>query len=134
MSVLALDLPAPGDGWSAFLAGRGIEVVTDDIGRKTISRGHATMLFDEHAQFEVRKAELLRRADEQAEEFDRRRRAELFAGVPADRIPGDVPPSAWMLQAAHDGRPRRQSVLQHALRNEGVLEFHPLHGAVDDES
>jgi hypothetical protein len=45
MSVLALDLPAPGDGWSAFLAGRGIEVVTDDIGRKTISRGHATMLF-----------------------------------------------------------------------------------------
>jgi hypothetical protein len=31
-----------------------------------------------------------------------------------------------MLAAAKDARPRRQSVLDHALSNEGVIEYHPV--------
>jgi hypothetical protein len=41
LSHLALDLPAPTTGWPVELDRRGIEVVTDDIGRKAISRADA---------------------------------------------------------------------------------------------
>jgi hypothetical protein len=50
----------------------------------------------------------------------------VIAGIPADRIPDGVAPASLMLAAAKDARPRRQSVLDHALSNEGVIEYHPV--------
>jgi hypothetical protein len=47
LSVLELDLPAPGDGWAAHLAHRGVEIVLDDIGRAAVARSDARMLFAE---------------------------------------------------------------------------------------
>jgi hypothetical protein len=120
LSVLALDLPAPGDGWSAFLAGRGIEVVTDDIGRASISRGDAKMLFDEQRELAQRRAEALRRADAAAEEFDRQRRAQLFAGIDASLVPAGMSAASAMLLAGHDDRPRRRSPVAEALDGQGM--------------
>jgi hypothetical protein len=132
LSHLQLDLPAPADGWTVFLAGRGIEVLTDDIGRLSVSRSDAKRLFDERRELEARRAEFIARADAAAIEFDRARRRELFSGIPADRIPVGARPAEAMLAAARDAQPRRQSVLQHALSNEDALEFHPY--AEMDES
>ena len=38
LSVLQLDLDAPGEGWAAFLAARGVSITIDDIGRASIRR------------------------------------------------------------------------------------------------
>jgi hypothetical protein len=42
------------------------------------------------------------------------------------RRPSDERLASAMLQAAADARPRRQSPLEHALANEGVIEYHPV--------
>ena len=47
LSHLELDLPAPVEGWAVFLAGRGVEVTLDDIGRMSVSRGDARQLLIE---------------------------------------------------------------------------------------
>ena len=55
LSVLALDLSAPSvGGWPAYLAGRGIEVVADDLGRDSITRADARRLFTERREAEAR--------------------------------------------------------------------------------
>ena len=56
LSVISLDLDTPAIGWTAYLTGRGIEVVTDDIGRPAIARADAKQLFDERR--EVRRVKL----------------------------------------------------------------------------
>ena len=58
LSHLALDLPAPGEGWVVFLHNRNVPVVVDDLGRSAIARGAARRLFAEHRENEARKAEI----------------------------------------------------------------------------
>jgi hypothetical protein len=132
LSVLQLDLPVPGDGWNVFLAGRGIEVLTDDLGREAVARSDARRLLTEQREYEARRAEFIAAADRQAEEFDRVRRSQLFRGIPADLIPPGALPAEAMVAAAHDARPRRESVLETALSNSGEITFHP-YSAEDDE-
>jgi hypothetical protein len=53
LSVIELDLPAPVEGWTSYLASRNIEIVTDDLGRLSISRADAKQLFDERPEGEA---------------------------------------------------------------------------------
>jgi hypothetical protein len=126
LSHLELDLPAPVEGWAVFLAGRGVEVTLDDIGRMSVSRGDARQLLIEQREAEARKREVLERNEQQAIEADRVRRASIWGGVPATAFPDGVSAASVMLTAAQDARPRRQSPLQHALANSGELVFHSL--------
>jgi hypothetical protein len=88
LSHLELDLPAPSaSGWPAYLAGLGISIVLDDLGRAAVSRADAKRLFDEHREHEARAREVRERAEQAAIEADRRRRAALRPGIPADLIP-----------------------------------------------
>jgi hypothetical protein len=132
ISHLALDAPEPSVGWTAYLNANGVEVVVDDVGRSAISRVAARQLFDEHREAEARKAEKRAAAERVAVEQDRRRRASIWGGVPADAVPPGVAPAAAMLQAAVDSRPRRRSVLEDALAGEGAT-FHPIRHDADEE-
>ena len=67
LSELQLDLDAPGDGWPAYLAARGVPIVEDDIGRPSISRSDARQLFIERRESEVRRREVAARNDAQAD-------------------------------------------------------------------
>jgi hypothetical protein len=131
---LELSLDAPAQGWAAHLAARDIEIVTDDIGRPSITRSEARQLIAERAAAEERRAELLRRADEQAEEFDRAWRRSIGAGIPADLIPAGMTYAEAALSAELDGvgyRPRA-SVVADAFGAPDSLVFHPLTGEVDE--
>ena len=132
LTHLQLDIEQPPEGWNVFLAGRGIEVVEDDLGRPAIVRADARPLFAERRRAQFRSREVLARQEREAIEADQLRRASIWKGLPADRIPVGARPAEAMLAAARDAQPRRQSVLQHALSNEGALEFHPY--AEMDES
>jgi hypothetical protein len=132
LSHLELDLPAPVEGWAVFLAGRGVEVTLDDIGRMSVSRGDARQLLTEQREAEVQRREKAAELERQAVERDQQRRAQLWGGIPADLIPGGVAPAAAMLQAAVDSRPRRRSVLEDALAGEGAT-FHPIRHDPDEE-
>jgi hypothetical protein len=132
LSHLELDLPTPVEGWHLHLADRNIEIVEDDLGRASISRGDAKRLFAERRRAQFRSREVLARQEREAIEADQLRRASIWKGLPADRLPVGARASEAMLAAARDAQPRRQSVLQHALSNEGALEFHPY--AEMDES
>jgi hypothetical protein len=61
-----------------------------------------------------------------AELAERAAKNPVRKGIPADRIPDGVTPAAAMLQAAKDAQPRRKSVLEHALANDGAVEYHPI--------
>ena len=98
-----------------------------------ISRDDARMLIAERAAAEERRAELLRRADAQAEEFDRRWRAQIGAGIPSSTIP----PGSTYLAAVVDAelnsraegyRPGRSTVAEDLLSSNGSLTYHPLTG------
>lgn len=125
LSVLALDLAEPGDGWTAYLAGRGIKTLSDDIGREAVSRGDAKVLLDEQRALAQRRNEMLAAADAAAEQHYREWRAELFSGIPADAFPEGARPAEAMLAAARGAQPRRESVLETALSNRDELVFHP---------
>lgn len=114
LSVIALDLAAPEFGWVAYLTGRGIAVVEDDLGRPSIPRAAARMLFDEHRANELRKAEVRAESERRAVEADQRFRASLGHGVKIpkekayacgfDEVERDHPPAAAYgagLVAAH---------------------------------
>ena len=133
LSHLQLDLPAPVEGWPTFLAGRGISITIDDIGRASVARTDARQLFTEQREAEVRRREKAAELERQAVELDQRRRAQIWRGVPAGLLPADGHPATAMLQAAKDARPRRQSPLQHALANSGELVFHPIQHGPDGE-
>jgi hypothetical protein len=133
LSVLALDLDVPATGWRAYLASRGVEVVTDDLTRPAIARSDARRLFDEHREMEVRRREVMERIEAAAEEKDRVFRAQLWQGVPADLMPPGVAPAAVMLQASRDAQPKRMSPLQEALSNSSELVYHSLPSTPDEE-
>jgi hypothetical protein len=128
--VLELDLAAPVEGWGAFLASRGIEVVLDDIGRLSISRGAARQLFAEKREAEAHAREVAARREREAIEADQQRRAQIWGGAPA--VEG-VSAAALMLQADKDAQPKRRSVLQEALAGSETLTYHPL-PKLEDES
>jgi hypothetical protein len=125
VSVLELDLPAPGEGWAAYLAARSISITIDDIGRASVSRSDARQLLTEQREAEVRRREKVAELERQAVEADRLRRSQIWRGVPADAVPIGVAPAAAMLQAAVDSRPRRRSMLEESLAGDS-LTFHPI--------
>ena len=131
LSVLALDLAEPAEGWSNFLGRRAIKTIPDDLGRDSITRGDARRLLDEQREQELRQAARRRLAEQEAVEADERRRAQIWQGVPAAALPPGASPASVMLQAAKDSQPRRQSVLQHALAHDG-LTYHPLPSTPED--
>jgi hypothetical protein len=124
-------LGPPPLGWNVYLAGRGIAVVDDDIGRPAVARADARMLIAEQREAEARGREKAAELERQAVEQDRLRQAQIWVGIPADLLPADVHPATVMLQAVQDARPRRQSMLQEALAGES-LTFHSF-GSVPDE-
>jgi hypothetical protein len=132
LSHLELDLPAPTTGWLIELDRRGIEVVVDDVGRKSISRADARLLLDEQRENEARAREVAERNERQAIEADRQRRAQLSPGVPWYEIPADLLPVQAMTAAARDESPRRRNPLLDFIDNpHGGAVFHPIQG---DES
>jgi hypothetical protein len=97
ISVLSLDLAEPPvGGWAAYLKGRGIEVVTDDIGRESVSRSDARMLLAEQAEAEVRKREIMERNEQRMAAADQAWRAGLHKGVPWYRLPDGMSPGEAM--------------------------------------
>ncbi|HEY6688334.1 MAG TPA: hypothetical protein VI094_19240 [Propionibacteriaceae bacterium] len=126
LSVLQLDLDAPVGGWASYLADRHIEVVADDIGRMSVSRDAARLLFAEEREREERQARHRKLVEAKAVADDQLRRSQIWGGVPAEALPVGVSASSVMLQAARDAQPKRQSVLQHALANSGEMVFHPI--------
>jgi hypothetical protein len=129
LSVLSLDLVAPATGWPAYLNSRGIEVVTDDIGRQAIGRADARQLFDEKRETEARRAQHFEAVERQAFADYQQQRARLFHGVSADELPVGVRAGDAMLQAARASLPKRQSPLEEAFSGESMT-FHPI---VSDE-
>jgi len=132
LSVLQLDIEQPTVGWAAHLADRSIEIVLDDLGRAAVARGDARRLFAEQRELEARRAEALRRADEAAEEFDRQRRAQLFAGFDASLVPAGMSAASAMLLAGHDDRPRRRSPVAEALDGQGMT-YHSYESGPDGD-
>jgi hypothetical protein len=109
LSHLSLDLPVPAAGWLIELERRGIEVVVDDIGRRSVARDVARMLIAEQAEAEMRRREVMARVELAAEEKDRQFRAQLHPGIPWHRMPdpGGLLPVMQMTAAAKDAQPRR---------------------------
>jgi hypothetical protein len=133
LSVLALDLTVPVEGWATFLADRGISITIDDVGRASVSRSDARQLLTEQRENEVRRREKAAELERRAVEQDQQRRAQIYAGIPATAIPADVHPARAMLEASRDARrPRRVSPLQEALSGEGMT-FHPIQRDPDEE-
>lgn len=123
--MLELDLGAPVGGWPLFLAGSGIVIQADDLGRAAIGRDAARQLFTERREAESKAREHAAAVELQAIETERQFRAGLYQGISAHAVPGEVTPAAAMLQAVHDARPRRRSLLDEAL-SQSSLVFHPL--------
>jgi len=118
LSHLALDLQAPQLGWPAYLAGRGVEVTLDDIGRAAISRADARQLFDEQRQAEAEQARKRADLERAAVEQDRLRRAQIWGGLPAGRVPADLQPVEAMVLAGESSGPRAKSVREQLLERE----------------
>ena len=121
LSHLELDLVAPVEGWTVFLAARGVEVTLDDIGRMSIARVDARRLLTEKREREAEQARRRKLAEAQAVADDQIRRAQIWQGVPADHMPPGVAPAAVMMQASRDAQPKRTSVLQEALADSETL-------------
>ena len=78
LSHLALDFGGvPDEGWLSFLARRGVAIVPDSLGRDAIGFDAARRLFDEQREIVLRKAALLRVAEQAAVEQDQAMRAAL---------------------------------------------------------
>jgi hypothetical protein len=63
-----------------------------------------------------------------AEYLERAAKNPIWAGITADQVPAGMTAAEAMMfaGAVEDALPRRQSVLEHALANEGVIEYHPI--------
>jgi hypothetical protein len=132
LSVLALDLAEPVEGWPNFLGARAIAIIPDDLGRDCVSRQAARRLLDEQREQVLRQAALRRLAEQEAVEADERRRALIWRGVPASALPEGAAPASVMLQAAKDSQPKRTSVLEESLSGGGLV-FHPLRESAEGE-
>lgn len=116
LSHLELDLPAPPLGWMLELDRRGIQVITDDLGRLAISREDARTLIVEHNANEARRREVAAENERQAVERDRQFRAQLGRGVHWLDMPPNIHPAAAMLAADEDSRVSvREQLLQQEL-------------------
>jgi hypothetical protein len=132
LSVLSLDLPEPPIGWPAYLSSRDIAVVEDSIGRSALPSADAKLLISEHRADEVRKAQVRAEAEKRAIESDQRFRAQLSGGValPAGLSYAEAAKAAEL--DAHAYRPRRRSLVEDLLANDGIT-FHPIqHGAEEE--
>jgi hypothetical protein len=125
LSHLGLDLDVPPIGWLTYLNNVGVEILSDDVGRPAIRRHDARRLFDEHREAEAVKAELRARQEREAIESDRQWRAQMPAGV-------KVPDGMTYAEAAraaeldsHTYRPRRRSLVEDLLSNDGIT-YHPI--------
>ena len=127
LSELERDLDAPGGGWPAYLAGRGVRILEDDIGRPAISRSDARQLFVERRESEARARELRERQEAEAEA---RRVASIPAGIPWWKIPEGVSPAQAMGAADPMTGPRRRTPLEDALAGDGMT-FHPIRSEPD---
>ena len=99
-------------------------VVLDDIGRRCVTRQVARGWFAERDQAERQQREVSERNAAKAAEVADENRPR--GGVPPDQVPDGVLPASAMLQAAKDAEPRRRSVLEEALDNDGSLTYHPV--------
>jgi hypothetical protein len=108
LSHLALDLEQqPAEGWVAYLANHGIAIAFDDLGRRCISRADAKRLLEQQRLNEIRRQDVMARAELAAIEADRKFRAGLHPGIPWYEMPPGVLPVEAMTQSAKDARPRR---------------------------
>jgi hypothetical protein len=111
----------------------GVEVLTDDVGRRAISRVDARMLLAQRREAEARALEVAKRNEQRAIEADQQWRAQLPSGLPWFEIPvGATAADVWA-QHEKDSRPRRRSVLEDALANEGTV-LHSLAPTPDEAS
>jgi ParB-like chromosome segregation protein Spo0J len=135
LSELERDLPAPPDGWAAELAARGVEIVLDDLGRRSISRADAAALFTAHRSQQEAAARRRVELEEQLVAADEARRRALPRGVPAGAVPeGLSAAQLMMLSDPMDPGSRRESVLEHSLANPGGgLIFHPIRDEQADQ-
>ena len=134
LSHIGLELEAPPNGWVLHLERRGIAVLTDDIGRRAISRSDAKQLLDEKHAEDVRKAAFRALREREAVEADQRRRAQWGQGIPASAIPSGMSYAEAVHAAELASQPYRPrtSVAEDLLDNGGSgLTFHSL-GPVSD--
>ena len=128
LSIVALDLGVPDEGWLLFLGRRGIAIVPDFLGRDSIGCDAARRLFDERRADVLRKAALQAEQERAAVEADQQWRATLGTGVSAAALGG-----MSYAEALHEAelnsqvyRPRA-SVAADLLDNGGRgMVFHPL--------
>jgi hypothetical protein len=132
LSQLSLDLDVPVEGWTVFLAARGIEITLDDIGRMSVARSDARRLFDERRENKARAREVAARQERQAVEADRQWRSQLSHGIPWYEIPDGVLPVVAMTAADRTAQPKRTTPLQEALAGESMT-YHRF-GPAEDES
>ena len=133
LSVLSLDLPEPSFGWVRYLAGRSIEVVSDDIGRLSVGRADAKQLLDEHREREAQLAQHFAEIEQRTVEADRLKFAQIWKGVSVDRMPSDAAPASVMLQAAKDAEPKRSTPLEEAFSNSQGMTYRPYGPHPDEE-
>jgi hypothetical protein len=134
LSVLALDLAeAPASGWAAFLAGQGISIEFDDVGRRAISRGDAKKLLDQQRQAEIRRQDQLARLEQEAVEKDRARRALLPKGLAWHDVPVGMTAAEAMFAGDPDRRPRRKSAAASFLDGDAMV-MHPIREPLEDVS
>ena len=125
LSHLSLDLSTPVTGWSAFLTVRNIAIVSDDVGRDSITKADARTLIAEKHENERRAQEVAKQNEQRMIEADRVHRAQIWGGLHWAEIPDGVLPVQAMTQAAHDAQPKRLSPLQEALAGESMT-YHPI--------
>jgi hypothetical protein len=127
LTELERDLPAPAAGWAAELAGRGVAVVLDDLGRPSITRAAARDLFTEHRENEARNARKRAEIEQRVIEADQAFRAALPAGIPAGAVPEGISGGQLMMLSDPMQGSRRQSVLEHALEHPaGAIVYTPI--------
>jgi hypothetical protein len=132
LSHLSLDVDEPNGGWTVYLTGRGIEVVSDHIGRSAISTADAKQLLDERREAEVRAQEIARRQESAFVAADQEFRARLPKGLPWYAFPDGVSPQEAWAQAEKDAQPKRRTLLEDAFAREETLVFHSLQGEADE--
>ena len=146
VSELALELPAPSvEGWPSYLAGRGIEITLDDIGRESITRAAARELIIEHSENEAQERERLQQhreaVERQAIERDQQWRAEMPRGIPVGTFPDGVDPIIGQIEAEKASDPRRRQMEEElwgrkfgrpATVDEPEYTYHPIKQEADE--
>jgi hypothetical protein len=95
----------------------------DWAGRPTCTWSAAAELL---ASLRAEQARVLAEIEQEAIEADEAFRAQLWTGLSADHLPIGVSPAAAMFAADKELTPRRESVLEHALANDGSAVYHPI--------